>query len=297
MNKRNLSLVLVMFFITFFSNITFSQVGNTIVDTNSVWSINNQIVYPTPPTSYYIHLKGDTIIDSKHYTKVWTNNDLSLTDDMEFYGLIREENQKTYLRRFESSTDTLYNESLIYDFSLSNGDVYTINGLDTVFTFSVNVDSIEINNVMYKRISLYNSILSEINWIEKIGCLEGGLFYGSRMFNDGVMEDLLCYYYNNSCLYTNPNFNYCTVGLDNPLNTESKTIIYPNPVKDYLNIESEEIISKIEILDIEGRLLIKKENINNINYSTNLDSLSKGVYILKIIYKNGKISSDKLLKQ
>ena len=57
------------------------------------------------------------------------------------------------------------------------------------------------------------------------------------------------------------------------------------------------MISNIEILDIEGRLLISKENINNINYSTNLDSLSKGVYVLKIIYKNGKIGSDKLLKQ
>ena len=297
MNNRNISLVLVMFLITFLSNIAYSQVGNTIVDTNSVWSINNQIVYPTPPTSYYIHLKGDTIIDSKQYTKVWTNNDLSLTDDMEFYGLIREENQKTYLRRFESSTDTLYNESLLYDFTLSNGDIYTINGLDTVFTFNVNVDSIEINNIKYKRISLSNSILSDITWVEKIGCLEMGLFYGSSIFNEGVREDLLCYYYNDNCLYTNPEFNYCYVGLENPLKEEEKTIIYPNPVKDYINIESKEIISKIEVLDIEGRLLISKENINNINYTTNLNSLSKGVYLLKVIYKNGKIASYKLLKQ
>ena len=295
--KRNLSLVLVMFFITLFSNNLYSQVSNTIVDTNSVWSINNQIVYPMPPTSYYIHLKGDTIIDSKQYTKVWKNNDLSLTDDMELYGLIREENQKTYLRRFESSIDTLYNESLLYDFTLSNGDVYTINGLDTVFTFNVNVDSIEINNIKYKRISLSNSILSDIIWVEKIGCLEMGLFYCPRIFNEGVRKDLLCYYYNNSCLYTNPEFNYCFVGLDNPLKEDEKTIIYPNPVKDFLNIESKEIISEIEVLDIEVRLLIRKEDINNINYTTNLNSLSKGVYILKIKYNNQKTSSCKLIKQ
>ena len=140
--KSKLSLVFVMFFITIFSNNLYSQVGNTIVDTNSVWSINNQIVYPMPPTSYYIHLKGDTIINSKQYTKVWKNNDLSLTNDMELYGLIREENQKTYIRHFESSTDTLYNESLMYDFSLTNGDVYTINALDTVFNFDVKIQGI-----------------------------------------------------------------------------------------------------------------------------------------------------------
>lgn len=297
MKNRNLSLVLVMFFITLFSNNLYSQVGNTIVDTNSVWSINKQIVYPMPPTSYYIHLKGDTIIDSKQYTKVWKNNDLSLTDDMELYGLIREESQKTYFRYFQSSTNTLFSESLIYDFTLSNGDVYTINAFDTVFTFSVNVDSIELNNIMYKRISLSNSMFSEIIWVEKMGCFNAGLFYSLPIFNEGISEDLLCYYYNNNCLYTNPDFNYCFVGLDNPLKEDEKTIIYPNPVKDYLTIDSKEIISKIEVLDIEGRLLIRKEDINNINYTTNLNSLSKGVYILKLKYKNQKIASFKLIKQ
>lgn len=295
MNKK-LSLIWVVFFITFLSNIAYSQIGNTIVDTNSVWSINNQISSPTPPTSYYIHLKGDTIIDSKQYTKVWNNNDLSLTDDMELYGLIREENQKTYIRY---NYNGLSGENLLYDFSLNIGDSVLLYQIDTIYFYwftVTNVDSIEINNEMHKRIILSGNFYTDITWVEKIGCLDRGLFYSPMIFLCGVREDLLCYYYYNSCLYTNPNFNYCTVGLDNPLKTESKTIIYPNPVKDYLNIDSEEMISNIEILDIEGRLLISKENINNINYSTNLDSLSKGVYILKIIYKNGKIGSYKLLK-
>ena len=295
MNKK-LSLIWVVFFIKLFSNNLYSQVGNTIVDTNSVWSINNQIVYPMPPTSYYIHLKGDTIIDSKQYTKVWNNNDLSLTDDMELYGLIREENQKTYIRY---NYNGLSGENLLYDFSLNIGDSVLLYQIDTIYFYwftVTNVDSIEINNKMHKRIILSGNFYTDITWVEKIGCLDIGLFYSPMIFLCGVREDLLCYYYNNSCLYTNPNFNYCTVGLDNPLKTESKTIIYPNPVKDYLNIESKEIISKIEVLDIEGRLLIRKEDINNINYTTNLNSLSKGVYILKIKYKNQKIASYKLLK-
>jgi len=296
MNNRNLSLVLVMFLITFLSNIAYSQVGNTIVDTNSVWFINMEYVIENPiPINYYVHLKGDTIIDLKHYTKVWTNNDLSLTDDMELYGLIREENQKTYFRYFHSPTNAFSNESLQYDFSLPIGD--SIRFIDYWFT-NIMIDSVEVNGNKYKEMKLSDRY-DTISLIEKIGNIEGGLLYTMKLFNDGCINNLLCYYNNDKCLYTNPEFNYCFLSLDNPIKTEEeeKTIIYPNPVKDYLNIESKEIISKIEVLDIEGRLLISKENINNINYSTNLDSLSKGVYILKIIYKNGKIASYKLLKE
>jgi len=285
--KKKLLLVLVMFFITLFSNNLYSQVGNTIVDTNSVWSMYMEYVVAEPvPETYYIHLKGDTLIDSKHYTKIWKNNDLYPTDNMEFEGFIREENQKTYYR---------YNvEELMYDFSLPLGDSIKYNDF---WCKNIMVDSVEINGNKYKEMKL-STVFGVISIIEKIGSIEEGLFYTMRLLNDGCINKLLCYYNNNSCLYTNPEFNYCSLSLDNPIKTEEdeKTIIYPNPVKDYLNIDSKEIISKIEVLDIEGRLLIRKEDINNINYTTNLNSLSKGVYILKIKYKNQKIASYKLLK-
>lgn len=160
------------------------------------------------------------------------------------------------------------------------------------------VDSVEINGNKYKEMKLTNGY-DTISLIEKIGNLKGGLLFTMELINDGYINKLLCYYNNDNCLYTNPEFNYCSLGFNNQIKTEDdeKTIIYPNPVKDYLNINSKERISNIEVLDIEGRLLISEENINNINYTTNLNTLSKGVYILKIKYKNQKILSNKLIKE
>lgn len=292
--KRSLSVVFLMFLITFSSRIAYSQDENTIVNQNSVWSINNQIVYPMPPTSYYIHLNGDTVVDLKHYTKVWTNNSLSLTNDMEFYGLIREENQKTYFRSYQSSLDTLSEESLIYDFSLTENDTFMINILDTVVYLDVSVGMFNLNNMEVKKITLSNPLLSQdIVWVEKIGNLKG-LFHNP--FICGVMTDLLCYYQRNNVLYSNPEFNYCSLSLDEPIKKEETAIIYPNPVRDFLNIESKEMMSKIEILDIEGRLLTSEENINSIIHRMNLSSKNKGVYIIKIIFMNKEVGFYKLIK-
>ncbi len=292
--KRELSLVFLMFLIMCSSSIAYSQDENTIVDINSVWSINNQIVYPMPPTSYYIHLNGDTVVDSKHYTKVWTNNSLSLTNDMEFYGLIREQNQKTYFRNYHSSLDSLYEESLIYDFSLTENDTFMINILDTVVYLDVSVGMFNLNNMAVKKITLSNPLLSQdIVWVEKIGNLKG-LFH--NQFICGVMTDLLCYYQRNNVLYSNPEFNYCSLSLDEPIKKEEKAIIYPNPVRDLLNIESKEMMSKIEVLDIEGRLLTSEENINSITHRINLSSKNKGVYIIKIIFMNSEVGFYKLIK-
>jgi len=286
--KSKLSLAFVMLFITIFTNNLYSQVENTIVDTNSVWSIYMEYVVDQPvPETYYIHLKGDTLIDLKHYTKIWTNNDLYPTDNMEFHGFIREENKKTYYR---------YNtEKLIYDFSLPIGDSINFNGY--WFT-NFMIDSVEVNGNKYKEMKLTN-IHDTISLIEKIGNIEEGLRYTIGFYDLGCYERLLCYFNNDNCLYTNPEFNYCSLGLNNQIKTEEdeKTIIYPNPVKDFLNINSKEVISNIEVLDIEGRLLITEENINNLNYTTNLNTLTKGIYILKIKYKNKNTSSYKLLKE
>ncbi len=58
---------------------------------------------------------------------------------------------------------------------------------------------------------------------------------------------------------------------------KDKVRIYPNPAKDFININSEKPVKSIEIYDVLGRL-IKTETKNNINIS----QLAKGNYLLKI---------------
>jgi len=63
--------------------------------------------------------------------------------------------------------------------------------------------------------------------------------------------------------------------------------LYPNPVSDFLNINSTKIIEKIEIYNIQGVLILKQNSSNNTNIQLNISNLAKGYYIAKTNTKNG----------
>lgn len=77
------------------------------------------------------------------------------------------------------------------------------------------------------------------------------------------------------------------------INKENKTVsIYPNPVKDVLNIQSKNEIVKAEIYDAAGRILISTSVKGN---SVNVSELSKGNYIIKLFTKD-KTFTQKFIK-
>jgi hypothetical protein len=77
-------------------------------------------------------------------------------------------------------------------------------------------------------------------------------------------------------------------------NEHNKIDIYPNPTTEYIYINSNVEISKVELYDINGRIINSVErNINNLY----LKELIAGVYVLKIFEKNGIISTHKIIKK
>jgi len=82
---------------------------------------------------------------------------------------------------------------------------------------------------------------------------------------------------------------YQTLGLKDITKTNIK--VYPNPVKDFINITSDKSIKSVEIYDALGRL-IKKDTYTKINVS----QLSKGNYLLKIKTDSGDII-EKFIKE
>jgi hypothetical protein len=70
--------------------------------------------------------------------------------------------------------------------------------------------------------------------------------------------------------------------------------LFPNPAKNKLEISSNQIIDKLTVIDINGRLL-KFINISDVAYSLNISNLSKGVYFLEIQYGTSK-STKKFIK-
>lgn len=81
--------------------------------------------------------------------------------------------------------------------------------------------------------------------------------------------------------------NYCqnagSLATENSTAKDSGIKIYPNPVSNVLNIQSEKNFSKIEILDFSGRILKSFFGGNTKdNFQINVSDLSAGSYILKL---------------
>lgn len=73
------------------------------------------------------------------------------------------------------------------------------------------------------------------------------------------------------------------------------TNIYPNPVKDLVNIESDELINRIDLFDINGRLL-RTMVTNSKEMTIDVSGFSSGTYMI-VLYTSGKISKNKFVIQ
>ncbi len=71
--------------------------------------------------------------------------------------------------------------------------------------------------------------------------------------------------------------------------------IYPNPVSGKLNIEASELISSLELIDTNGRVL-ETSSVNSTNKTIDLTEFTDGIYYLKITQEK-EISVKKIVKQ
>ncbi len=90
----------------------------------------------------------------------------------------------------------------------------------------------------------------------------------------------------------------CTITstADNTLHNEIS--IFPNPAKDMVSLSSELAIRKVELIDLNGRLL-KSIQFSSAEAVLNLstDNLSPGLYFVRTFLEDGRIAVNKLLKE
>ncbi|RRO25588.1 M12 family metallo-peptidase [Flavobacteriaceae bacterium 14752] len=72
------------------------------------------------------------------------------------------------------------------------------------------------------------------------------------------------------------------VSLSNSEFSQNDISVYPNPVNDLLNINSEVALDKLEIFDINGKLIFKKQLNQQLDVVTNLSFLNSGIYFMKL---------------
>ena len=73
--------------------------------------------------------------------------------------------------------------------------------------------------------------------------------------------------------------------------------IYPNPVKDFLFIESpNSSIDEVQLLDLQGKI-IHHQLISSESIKLDIKNLPKGIYILQIKSKHQILQTEKIIKK
>jgi len=83
-----------------------------------------------------------------------------------------------------------------------------------------------------------------------------------------------------------------TVGVEN--NNTIAISIFPNPTRDYLNINSKNTINNIRVFNISGKQFINMPEVNAKFKKVNLDMLSGGVYFI-IVEGNNFTKTEKII--
>lgn len=81
-----------------------------------------------------------------------------------------------------------------------------------------------------------------------------------------------------------------TLGIENAEN-EANVAIYPNPVRNMLNIEGNNV-KNVEVIDMDGRVVLTNDRAGQIDMS----NLSDGVYMVRVMSENG-VSTKKIVKK
>ena len=244
-----------------------------LLDTNKVWNTFENMIWWGETYPHYLELCET---DSTRFI-IFKNDQYNLNPEKMGYLYEDTVSQKVYY------TDLHDNEVLLYDFSLSEGDVFYYNSV-------TKVDSVELLDGTYRKRIVFEGGDYYLFWIEGIGSLMGGLLWIDWDFMKHIPEAwLLCYYENDSLLYRNDFLNLdCDYSFTN-VNTETidNTYIpkiYPNPFSQKVSISLENIVLgetfELAVKTLDGRTVYNETLVSDI--AIDLSFLGKGIYLLTL---------------
>lgn len=120
---------------------------------------------------------------------------------------------------------------------------------------------------------------------EKSPCIDAG-DPGSPFDPDGTINDMGVYYYD-QVIFTAIN--------EKP--SSGKVNIYPNPIVKEVHINGTENISKIEIINLMGQLVLEQPTDGSDNEIIDLTFLNPGVHIINLYDTDGSVEMKKIIKK
>ncbi len=138
-------------------------------------------------------------------------------------------------------------------------------------------------------------------WIEGIGSTMRSFFFSLHDLPTCPCGDVLNVFNNPEgvTVYTNPDTSSpgflaedCMYNAIKRINAPKEIILYPNPVSGLLHVACAEPLLKIELLDMEGRLLRAAVR-NEVDVST----LKEGIYFIQVTTRSGRAMTEPFIKR
>lgn len=269
-----------------------------------IWTIDREYGQYNEQYSYerLALTEEDTIIDGKSYKKLYsfTEREFDIETATFVCGIRENENKQVFVASYHNQQ-----EFLPYDFSLTEGDsiLAESNGEYDLYFNVTDVDTIDYNGVERRKITLQFYNYAWVTWIEGIGNIEGLLMdWRSYTMAMDPMPNvrLRCYEYNEECLYSDFSFNESIYDCYTPLytgleenETQNNILLYPNPAKERLYINTSIPIKQMTICNLLGQEIQKYNNLETTS-SINISGLNEGVYFVKI-YTEKVVLSKKIV--
>ena len=286
-----------LFFAILFNSLLFGQEYTPLLVEDNEW-VNTLYIFDfdnghMDNTDYHFRMSGNTIIFNEkeyiefEYRKRTRQDDIVIHDWSEwqlsgFYCSENIEEKKVYVYYLEDNV-LLHDsgEFLLYDFNLNVGDSINLNG----FIYDGSPGTIEIIAITeeewfgeMRTVYLFDLDIYDVEFkiIEGVGSSHGL----NTMLNATDAGWML----------SNFGQNLSTMEVHS-----SKSKVYPNPFTNQIQIDSEKPIQNLELFDVNGKLILSKKSISELN--SNLNQLQKGIYILQITYPNQQKENIKLIKK
>lgn len=176
--------------------------------------------------------------------------------------------------------DHNYNE--FYD-----SNVPVINGDNYLKSINVNncqnMQSILVLSSVLERMYIKNGVNDFIDYFIDFSGSSPSQFICCDASEAAAVQNQLDLIGNTTCaVYTDCNVTGPVLETSNVL-AQSKIKVFPNPTKGDVNIETDSKIKSVEIFDVQGRMIQKISDINNVKTQISIHNLTYGTYLLKII--------------
>lgn len=91
---------------------------------------------------------------------------------------------------------------------------------------------------------------------------------------------------------------HLTVGAPDTQNIKNEIFTFsPNPVKETLNLKLQQSDAQVQLYNVQGKVVLERNDITKNEVNLNLSSLPNGSYYLKVRLINGYTSIKKIIKE